>query len=171
MALNEADTCRVHVIPALQQAGWGNPPWRIKEQHYFTDGQIILVGNGHRRLKGKKADYLLRYRESLPMAIVEAKADALDPAAGLQQAKDYAQALGLHFAYSSNGHGIVERDFTTNTQTSLTAYPTPEQLWQRLCAFESLDAPGRRFRFTRTRIGPRATTWWCITNVSPTPRT
>ncbi|MBI4325922.1 MAG: DEAD/DEAH box helicase family protein [Chloroflexi bacterium] len=138
--LNEADTCRVLVLPALQQAGWGQHVWRITEQYQFTDGQVVLVGNGHKRLKKKKADYLLRYTESFPIAVVEAKAEDLDPAAGLQQAKDYAQILGLFFACATNGHGIVEWDFTTNTQRTLTQYPTPEELWQRLCAFKALDA-------------------------------
>lgn len=140
MPLNEADTCRVYVTPALQNAGWGDPLWRIAEQHYFTDGQIVLVGDGHRRQKGKKADYILRYQESFPIAVVEAKDEEHEPGAGLQQAKDYAQILGLQFAYSTNGHGIEEWDFTTNTQTTLDAYPSPDELWQRLCAFKALDA-------------------------------
>ena len=138
--MNEADTCRVFVTPALQTAGWGDPLWRIAEQHYFTDGQIILVGDGHRRQKGKKADYILRYQESFPVAVVEAKDEDHDPGAGLQQAKDYAQILGLLFAYSTNGHGIEEWDFTTNTQRTLAAFPSPEELWARLCAFKALDA-------------------------------
>jgi type I restriction enzyme R subunit len=142
--LNEADTCRVHITPALQQAGWGSPGWRIAEQHYFTDGQIVLVADGHRRQKGKKADYLLRYEESFPIAVVEAKDEDHEPAAGLQQAKDYARILGLSFAYSTNGHGIEEWDFTTNTQRALTAYPTPHELWQRLCASKALDAASSR---------------------------
>lgn len=114
--LNEADTCRIHITPALQRAGWGDPHWRLAEQHYFTDGQIILVGDGHKQQKGKKADYVLRYEESFPIAVVEAKGEDHEPGAGLQQAKDYAQILGLSFAFSSNGHGIEEWDFTTNTQ-------------------------------------------------------
>jgi len=113
MPLNEADTCRVYITPALQRAGWGDPVWRLAEQHYFTDGQIVLVGDGHKRQKGKKADYLLRYEESLPIAVVEAKAEDLEPGAGLQQSKDYAQILGVLFAYATNGHGIEEWDFTT----------------------------------------------------------
>lgn len=114
--MNKADTCRILITPALQKTGWGEPIWLFSEQLYFTDGQIILVGNGHKRQKGKKADYLLRYEESFPIAVVEAKAEDLEPDAGLQQAKDYAQILGLSFAYSTNGHGIEEWDFTTNTQ-------------------------------------------------------
>lgn len=124
----------------LAKAGWGDPLWRIAEQHYFTDGQIFLVGDGHRRRKGKKADYLLRFTESFPIATVEAKAEDLEPGAGLQQSKDYAQILGLSFAYSTNGHGIEEWDFTTNSQRTLTAFPSPDGLWQRLCAAKALDA-------------------------------
>lgn len=138
--LNEADTCRVFITPALQKAGWGDPHWRIAEQHYFTDGQIYLVGDGYRRSKGKKADYLLRFTESFPIATVEAKAEDLEPGAGLQQSKDYAQILGLSFAYSTNGHGIEEWDFTTNTQRSLETFPSPEELWQRVCAAKALDS-------------------------------
>ncbi len=137
--MNEADTCRVLVTPALLKAGWDIPVWRITEQHYFTDGQIVIVGDGHKRQKGKKADYLLRYEESFPIAVVEAKAEDLSPGAGLQQAKDYAQILGLFFAYSTNGHGIEEWDFITNTQRSLVSYPSPENLWQRLCAVKAID--------------------------------
>lgn len=37
--LNEADTCRVYITPALKAAGRCDPHWRIAEQHYFADGQ------------------------------------------------------------------------------------------------------------------------------------
>lgn len=138
--VNEADTCRVYITPALQSAGWGSPTWRMAEQHYFTDGQIYIVGDGYNKRRGKKADYLLRYTESFPIAVVEAKSDEQEPGDGLQQAKDYADILGLHFAYSTNGTGIEEWDFTTNTQRSLDTYPSPDELWERLCEFKALDA-------------------------------
>jgi type I restriction enzyme R subunit len=139
MPLNEADTCRVYVTPALENAGWGDPAWRIKEQHYFTDGQIVLVGDSYKRKPGKKADYILRYQESFPIAVVEAKDEEHEPGDGLQQAKEYAQILGLFFAYSTNGRGIVEWDFTTNTQSNLDCYPKPDELWQRLCIYKALN--------------------------------
>lgn len=142
--MNEADTCRIHITPALQNAGWDDPTWRMAEQHYFTAGQIYIVGDGHGQRRGKKADYLLRYTESFPIAVVEAKSDELEPASGLQQAKEYAEILGLHFAYSTNGIGIEEWDFTSNTQRSLDRYPTPDELWERLCAYKALDAARQR---------------------------
>lgn len=82
MPLNEAGTCRVYVTPALHDAAWGDPVWRIAEQRYFTDGQIALIGDGHKRQKGKKTDYLLRYEESFPIAVVEAKAEDLMESSG-----------------------------------------------------------------------------------------
>ncbi len=111
-------------------------------EYPISAGQIVLQGDGHQRLQPQKADYLLRYSESLPIAVVEAKDEDHAVGSGLQQAMGYAEKLGLLFAYSSNGHGFEEWDFTTNTQRSLemTEFPTPEELWQRLCAYRALDA-------------------------------
>ena len=34
--MNEADTCRIYVVPKLQAAGWDAAPHRINEQATFT---------------------------------------------------------------------------------------------------------------------------------------
>ena len=75
---------------------------------------------GHRR-EGqappqKRADYLLRYTRDFTIAVVEAKAEYKTAGEGLQQAKDYAEILGLKFAYATNGHGIVEFDYLTGQE-------------------------------------------------------
>jgi type I restriction enzyme R subunit len=128
--INEADTCRRYVLPKLYEAGWKDD--QISEQKYFTDGRIIPVGRKHRRRPGKKTDYLLSYRPDFPLAVVEAKAQHKLPSDGLQQAMDYAALLDLRFAYSTNGHGIVEHDYTTGRQRELTSFPPPSELWDRL---------------------------------------
>jgi type I restriction enzyme R subunit len=137
---NEADTCRRYVVPKLQAAGWDEEPHRLNEQVTFTDGRIVVVGRRGRRRPGKRADYLLRYRPDLPIAVVEAKPSYATPAAGLQQAKDYAEVLGLKFAYATNGCGIIEFDYTTGIERELDAFPTPDELWSRLCTSESLPS-------------------------------
>jgi hypothetical protein len=43
---SEADTCREHVAPLLQSAGWDNDPHSIAEQRTITDGRIVPLGNG-----------------------------------------------------------------------------------------------------------------------------
>jgi type I restriction enzyme R subunit len=126
----EADTCRMYVLPKLYAAGWNDD--QISEQRTFTDGRIIVAGTAARRGPQKRADYLLRYRPNLMLAVVEAKASHRHPGDGLQQAKEYAQILDLKFAYSTNGHGIVEFDFLTGKELNLNGFPSPEVLWRRL---------------------------------------
>lgn len=138
MALTEADTCRKYVVPMLQEAGWDERPYSINEQRSFTDGRITFIGGKARRGKQKRADYLLKYRADFTIAVVEAKSKYKSPSEGLQQAKDYAEMLGLKFAYSTNGKEIIEFDFITGIQARLSQYPSPEELWQRLSAVEGL---------------------------------
>ncbi len=133
---NEADTCRKYVLPRLYKSGWTDD--QINEQRYFTDGRIVTLGKGHYRKPGKKVDYLLRLKPHYPLAVVEAKAEYKKPADGLQQAMDYAETLGLKFAYSTNGHGIIEHDYTTGKQAALDAFPSPDELWARLRAKEGI---------------------------------
>src|ERR1043166_5003948 len=128
----EADACRQYVVPKLQAAGWDTEPHSIAEQRQFTDGRIVVAGTKAIRQKRKKADYLLRYTPDFMIAVVEAKAEQKLPADGLQQAKDYAQILGLKFAYSTNGKGIVEFDFTTGKESEIEQFPNPAELWGRL---------------------------------------
>ena len=130
--MNEADTCRKFVVPKLQAAGWDELPHAINEQRTFTDGRVLFVGGKARRGRQKRADYLLRYRPDFPIAVVEAKARYRHAAEGLQQAKDYAEILGLRFAYATNGDGIVEFDYTTGIEHPVADFPTPEDLWTRL---------------------------------------
>jgi type I restriction enzyme R subunit len=81
---NEAGTCRRYVVPRLQAAGWENEPHRINEQVTFSDGRIVVAGRRSRRRPGKRADYILRYRPDLAIAVVDAKAEYATPGDGLQ---------------------------------------------------------------------------------------
>lgn len=132
MPLNEADTCRVHVTPKLRAAGWENSPHSLNEQKVFTDGRIFATGGTVTKGPQKRADYLLRYTRDFSIAVVEAKPEDAPVGTGLQQAKEYAEILGLKFAYATNGHEIVEFDYVTGLETPMTAFPSPAQLWQRL---------------------------------------
>src|SRR6185295_12186292 len=134
----EADTCRKFVVPKLQAVGWDNEPHSIAEQRTITDGRIIPAGKGFIRKPPKRVDYLLRYARDFPLAVVEAKAGYKSAADGLQQAKVYAEMLGLKFAYATNGHEIIEFDYLTGVERDCLDYPTPERLWQRYRAGSGL---------------------------------
>ncbi|MGH9846380.1 MAG: EcoAI/FtnUII family type I restriction enzme subunit R [Blastocatellia bacterium] len=132
--LTEADTCRKLIVPLLQAAGWDNEPYSIAEQRTITDGRIVPVGKEFVRKPPKRVDYLLRYRRDFCLAVVEAKAAYKSAADGLQQAKEYAEMLGLKFAYATNGHDIIEFDYFIGLEKTRSDYPTPDELWRRYCA-------------------------------------
>ena len=136
-SITEADTCRKFVLPKLYNAGWTDD--QINEQRTFTDGRIVVVGSKVTRRPQKRADYVLRYTRDFPIAVVEAKASFKKPGDGLQQAKEYADILGLKFAYSTNGHGIVEHDLQTGQESDAEAFPSPEDLWRRLRTREGMN--------------------------------
>ena len=141
----EADTCRKYVLPKLYAAGWNDD--QINEQRTFTDGRIMVAGKKVWRGPQKRADYLLRFRPNLVLAVVEAKASHKNPGDGIQQAKEYAQFLDLKFAYSTNGYGVVEHDFLTGKETVLETFPSPDELWKRLQPDISLKNEGQQQRF------------------------
>ncbi len=146
--MNEADTCRKYVLPKLVETGWETEPHSFTEQRTFTDGRIIPVGGKVRRGKQKRADYLLRYTRDFLIAVVEAKADYKSAGDGLQQAKEYAEVLGLQFAYATNGKSIIEFDFLTGVEREVTGFPTPAELWSRLSASTDLSETQARHLLT-----------------------
>lgn len=66
---------------------------------------------------------------------------------------DYAEILGLRFAYASNGHGLIEHDYVTGRETAVDAFPAPDDLWRRLRGDIGLsddrDAADAHFAFYR----------------------
>ena len=127
--LSEADT-RVKIIdPQLKSSGWKEED--IKREFYFRKGKIVIEGNEAKRGKKKFADYLLFYKGSFPIAIIEAKRHFKYHADGISDAKEKAEILGLYFAYSTNGEKFEEFDFTTNKQSTLDKFPNPEELYER----------------------------------------
>jgi type I restriction enzyme R subunit len=134
--ITEADTCRKYVIPRLYSSGWNDD--QISEQKTFTDGRIIVTGEKYIRKKQKRSDFLLKYRRDFSIAVVEAKSAYKNAGDGLQQDKAYAEILGLKFAYSTNGKGIVEHDFITGKDTDMECFPTPDELWIRFSQSEGI---------------------------------
>jgi type I restriction enzyme R subunit len=135
MPLNESDTRAQLVDPLLNRAGWTRS--QVTREHYYrpdwqyTPGRVILRGGRVEREKPRVMDYLLRYTEAFPIAVVEAKAEDLPASAGLEQAKRYARENNLMFAYATNGHEIIEWDGFTDTTRELKEFPSPDELWRR----------------------------------------
>src|SRR5208283_912302 len=88
-------------------------------------------GQGFTRKSPMRVDYLLRYTRDFPLAVVEAKAAYKSASDGLQQAKYYAEMLGLRFAYATNGHDIIEIDYFTGIETERRDFQTLDNVWKR----------------------------------------
>jgi len=65
------------------------------------------------------------------LAVVEAKATHQSAQTGVQQAREYAEILGLPFAYASNGHSIIEIDYTNGREREVPRFATPQELFTR----------------------------------------
>lgn len=103
-ALTKAEICDRFITPALVAAGWDQGT-QIRREYGFTAGRVMVRGKVAERGEKKRADYLLLHRSNLPLAVVEAKDNKHPMGGGMQQALDYAQALDVPFAFSSNGAG------------------------------------------------------------------
>ena len=132
MSLNEADTRARLIDPQLGSANWGAD--QISREHFhrrdvqYTPGRTVLRGTRSTRKKGRKVDYLLRYA-GFPIAAVEAKGEGESAESGFRQGQDYAHDLGIPFAYTTNGHAILEYDGFTRQSRQLATFPTPDELW------------------------------------------
>lgn len=141
-SLSERDICSKYITPALIGVGW-DLHTQIREEVSFTKGRVIVRGKLHTRGEQKRADYVLYYKPNIPLAVIEAKANTLSVGAGMQQALNYAEALGVPFVFSSNGDAFLIHDRTglsdkTEKEITLDDFPSPSALWQQYCQWKGL---------------------------------
>lgn len=136
--MSEQETCRAFVVPKLRAAGWDKR--QIREQYRITNGKIIASVRRHRSGNPLVADYVLEYRDDVPLAVVEAKRTKVDSAAGIEQAKRYAQQLEVPVAYATNGHEIWEIEIG-GAICQRPDFPSPDELWERFCQSEGVESP------------------------------
>jgi type I restriction enzyme R subunit len=135
MARNEAETRAELIDPVLTAAGWGQVEnSRVAREYVIAPGRILGAGRPQKKLI---LDYLMLYRNR-KLAVVEAKAEDKPLTEGLGQAKQYAEKLGVRFAYATNGIGFYEVDMETGVEGPVPAVPSPEVLWQRTFANTSV---------------------------------
>ncbi len=146
--LSERDICSKYITPAITGAGW-DLHGQIREEVTFTKGRIIVRGKIHTRGAQKRADYILYYKSNIPLAVIEAKDNTHSVGAGMQQALNYAETLGVPFVFSSNGDAFLLHDRTglaekAEQELALSAFPSPVQLWQRYCQWKELETSDAR---------------------------
>ena len=126
--MNEAETRAELIDPKLAAAGWGVVEGSkvLRERNcQITAGRIQASG---KRAKPLIADYILVYK-GIKLAVVEAKARALEVGEGVAQAKLYADKLTLDTTYSTNGDAIYQICMQTSEEGLVDRYLTPQELW------------------------------------------
>ena len=126
-----------YITPAIT-ATWAKSS--IRMEFPVTLGRIVIDGKKARRDKKGVADYLLFHNDSgtwFPLAVVEAKDNNHSVLGGMGQARRYAKAMKVPFAFSSNGDAFAMYDDLTGTETDVSHYipmdkfPSPDDLWQK----------------------------------------
>jgi len=136
--LSETDIITKFIMPSVLDAGW-NVMTQIRQEVKLRDGKVIVRGQLGVRKTVKSADIVLYHKPNMPLAVIEAKANKHEIGKGMQQGLDYARLLEVPFVFASNGDGFIFHDKTNPTQLEtrleLSDFPTPEQLWQKYCAY------------------------------------
>jgi type I restriction enzyme, R subunit len=133
MTRNEAETRADLIDPLLVKAGWGVVEGsRIQREYVISHGRI-----GNKDRKQLKCDYILVYKTQ-KLAVIEAKAQTLSVREGVMQAKDYAAKLDIRYSYATNGNEILAFDLSEGTEQSITAFPTPQELYAKTYATQNL---------------------------------
>ena len=140
--LSEIDICEKFISPAIARSGW-NIHDQIFREYPLRVGRVTVRGNKSHRDPSTvlRADYALFYKSNIPIAVVEAKDNNKAMGAGMAQAINYADLLGVPFSFASNGDGFVFRDATLadgvlEKNLSLDEFPSPQDLWERYCAWK-----------------------------------
>lgn len=141
--LSERDICTKFITPAIIKSGWDKDS-QIREEVSFTAGKVIVRGKLVSRGKGKRADYILYYKNNIPLAIIEAKDNKHSVGAGIQQAIEYAETLDIPFVFSSNGDAFLFHDRTVDLgkkeiELPLDKFPTPQELWEKFKKFKQIE--------------------------------
>lgn len=129
---NEETTKMKYITPIILER-WQDVD-KVLMEYNFTEGRISVDEyNMTHRGKPKRADYLLLFRDNLPLAIVEAKGADHSADEGYSQAVEYARILDVPFAYSTNGDDLIEKDMISgiNKNMKMKDFPTIDELWER----------------------------------------
>jgi len=131
---NEENTKKKYITPIIEER-WGKENSdNVIMEYYFTDGRVNIDGDKVSRGDKKKADYLLLFKNNIPLALVEAKGINHSAMEGYQQVLEYATILDIPFAYTTNGIDLIEEDMIThqnNDKLKMKDFPCSDELWDR----------------------------------------
>ncbi len=109
MLQNEAHA-RIKINQLLEEAGWrffdsseGKANILLENRIKITQKEVDAWGNDYEKVKSGSLDFLLLNNNSSPVCVLEAKKESLHPLVAKEQARKYANTVGVQFIILSNG--------------------------------------------------------------------
>ncbi len=115
---------RVAIDNLLHQAGWNlgldkSNPINVELELNIKDKQSR---------KGTFADYLLKDESGFPLGIIEAKKSTIDPLSAKEQARNYAESLGIDIIILSNGEEHYMWNLAQGNPQQIFSFPSQSEL-------------------------------------------
>jgi type I restriction enzyme R subunit len=132
--MNEA-IARIKINRLLEAAGWrffadGNKPANICLELNVTikTSELDALGDNFEKAVKGRVDFLLLDGEGFPLAVLEAKAEELNPLVGKEQARKYARSQNCRFVILSNGNLHYFWDLERGNPNIITSFPTTDSI-------------------------------------------
>lgn len=134
MAGNEAKA-RIKINKLLEEAGWrfldseqGKANVLLEQNVKVTQSLLDELGNDFEKTKNGYTDYSLIGSDGRIIAVVEAKAEGLNPLIGKEQARAYAYKQNTRFVILSNGNQHYLWDTYVGSPKVITKFPRLEEI-------------------------------------------
>lgn len=136
MAAKEAKA-RIKINKMLEAAGWrffddenGPANIQLEATTRFTQQALDELGENFEKTKRGYLDFLLLDERGVPLVVLEAKREDLNPLGAKEQARTYARSKNCRFIILSNGNLHYFWDLERGGPTAITDYPRPESIKQ-----------------------------------------
>ena len=112
MSTTSEAQARITINKLLEEAGWRFlPDAQGRRENIICEHRITRrtfspsqdLGRDFEHAPDGLVDYVLLNTDDLPVAVVEAKRESIDPLTGKEQARAYAESLGVSHIFLSNG--------------------------------------------------------------------
>ena len=126
---------RIKINRMLEESGWRffddqNGPANIQLERNvkLTQKDVDDLGENFERRSTGFVDFLLLDPQGIPLVVLEAKSESVDPLAGKEQARAYARSLAARFIVLSNGNLHYLWDTEHGNPSIITRFPKQSEI-------------------------------------------
>ena len=136
MSAKEAKA-RIKINRLLEAAGWrffddenGRANIQLESYTKLTRQALNEMGENFEKTKKGFLDFLLLDERGVPLAVLEAKNEELNPLGAKEQARKYAKSQNCRFVILSNGNLHYFWDLESGNPKPITDFPRPDSIKQ-----------------------------------------